>query len=425
MPRRTLLYVSPEIPRKTGSGMAIRSGSQILALAEQFAVSVAVMTELPVAEAEATIPPEIRAAAATLTIVSAKSAMVRLLERARTAQQRLLIQALAPLPLMHARAAAGLAPLADAIAAVHGGRRFDVLHCFRVATAPIEGLLRRRGVRFERAVLDIDDNESFAKWRTVRDLGAMLGRQARVAAWLEVFKLRRIERRMIPRFDDAFVCSVEDQSRMRERFPAVRWFVVPNVVFEPPVFVRQRNPLFTLLFVGTLDYGPNHDGLAFFMRTVREPLREAVAAPYRLIIAGRHPGPQVRALAQDEAVMLVADPPDLTSLYAQADAAIVPIRFGGGTRIKILEAFSYGVPVVSTELGAEGLALMPGTDLLIANDAVSFARACARLIEDSALRDRLAVRAAQLYRERFSLEQLRRLISAIFAQPGGEWQALP
>ena len=408
----------------TGSGMAIRSGAQILALAELFDVSVAVTTELSVAEAEATIPPEIRAASASLTIVSAQSAMVRRLGRARTAQQRLLIQALAPLPLMHARAGAGLAALAEAIAAAHAARRFDVLHCFRVATAPIEGLLRRRGFSWTRAVLDIDDNESFAKRRTVRDLRMVLGGQASVAGWLEVFKLRRIERRMIPRFQDAFVCSREDQSRMRARFPAVNWFVVPNVVFEPPLFVRQRNPVFTMLFVGTLDYGPNSDGLAFFVREVRALLRDAAEAPYRLIIAGRNPGPQVRAFAELEEVTLVADPPALTPLYAQADAAIVPIRFGAGTRVKLLEAFSYGVPAVSTELGAEGLELEPETDLLIANDALSFAAACARLIDDRVLRDRLAVRARQLFRERFSLDQLRQTLSQVFTRPSGERETL-
>ena len=422
MPRQTLLYVSPEIPRMTGSGMAIRSGAQILALAESFEVWVAVTTEASVEEAEARIPPEIRAACASLTIVSAKSTMMRLLERSRTAQQRLLIQVLAPLPLMHARAGAGLSALVDAIAAAHPARRFDVLHCFRVATAPIEGLLRQRGFTWTRAVLDIDDNESFAKRRHIRDLRTTLGRQASAAGWLEVVKLRRIESRLIPRFQDAFVCSREDQLRMRSRFPDVNWFVVPNVVFEPASFVRRPNPAFTLLFVGTLDYGPNSDGLTFFVRDVRPLLRDA--APFRLIIAGRHPGPQVRAFEALDEVTLVANPPDLTELYAQADAAIVPIRLGAGTRVKLLEAFSYGVPVVSTELGAEGLELEQETDLLIANDAAAFARACARLIDDPVLRDRLAVRAQQLFRERFSLDQLRQTISRVFVQPIDGRQAL-
>ena len=129
--------------------------------------------------------------------------------------------------------------------------------------------------------------------------------------------------------------------------------------------------------------------MMFLTREILPILRRSAPAPFRVVIAGRRPDATVRRLAELDGVEVVPDPPTLAPYYARADVAIVPVRSGAGTRIKILEAFSFGVPVVSTEMGAEGLELTGGTDLLFGDTAEAFAAACLDLMRDPAVRDAL------------------------------------
>jgi polysaccharide biosynthesis protein PslH len=414
MSKRTLLYISPEIPRLTGSGMAIRSASQILILSELFDVSLAVVaTGVSDEEVWAAIAPEVRAACASIAVATMNPLIDRMLARAGSAQGRVLVEGLSPLPLGYARVFPVLPALADRVAAAHPGHRFDVVHCFRAVTGRALRLLRKRGLSWSRAVLDLDDYESFAKSRYVRQFGPTLGRQYAAMRRLEAWKLRRIEDHFIPIFDEAYVCSTADQAMLRARFPAVRWTVVPNVVPRPPPVVRARAAVFTLLFVGSLDFGPNSDAMMFLAREILPILRRSAPAPFRVVIAGRRPNAAVRRLAELDGVEVVPDPPTLTPYYAQADVAIVPVRSGAGTRIKILEAFSFGVPVVSTEMGAEGLELTGGTDLLFGDTAEAFAGACLDLMRDPDLRDRLSARGFAVFEDRFGPDRLRKVLRQI------------
>ena len=114
----------------------------------------------------------------------------------------------------------------------------------------------------------------------------------------------------------------------------------------------------------------------------------------RLRLVGSGPAPEVRALAATAGVELLADVADVAPSYAWADLAVVPLRAGGGTRIKVLEAFAHGVPVVSTAVGAEGLDVVDGVHLRIADGAEAFAAACRQLATEPALARRLVENAA-------------------------------
>ncbi|MBN9559899.1 MAG: hypothetical protein J0H14_04100, partial [Alphaproteobacteria bacterium] len=303
MSNRTLLYISPEVPRLTGSGMAIRSASQILALSELFDVSLAVVaTGISDEEVWAGVAPEVRAACASIVVATASPLIDRLLARAGSAQGRVIVEGLSPLPLAYARASAVIPALADKVAAAHPGRRFDVVQCFRGATARVLGQLRKRGISWSRAVLDLDDYESFSKARYVRQFSADIGRQYTALRRLEAWKLRRLEDRFVPRFDDGHVCSTADQEMLRARFPGVRWTVVPNVVPRPPPVARAPAPAFTFLFVGSLDYSPNREAMWFFTRQILPILRRSAPAPFRVVIAGRRPDDAVRRLGELDGV---------------------------------------------------------------------------------------------------------------------------
>jgi glycosyltransferase involved in cell wall biosynthesis len=165
--------------------------------------------------------------------------------------------------------------------------------------------------------------------------------------------------------------------------------IVPNAVEvrEPLPVTDQR----TLLFLGALDYAPNANAAALLIDQIFPSVREAVPDA-RLIIAGPH-AERVAASRQRPGVEFTGFVQDLETLYRHSRVVCVPIRSGGGTRVKIIEAAAFGKPVVSTTLGAEGLTFRDGRDLLIRDDPASFSAACASLLSDDAACSRLGLSA--------------------------------
>ena len=155
-----------------------------------------------------------------------------------------------------------------------------------------------------------------------------------------------------------------------------------------------------LLFVGSFDYGANVDAARFLIAQVL-PIVRAKLPDVSLILAGRNPPPDIRKLA-GEGVEVTGTVADLAPLYARASAVVVPLRIGGGTRIKILEALAHARPVVTTAAGMRGLALQPGTHVLVAETPEQFAEALARLRSDAALGARLATAGRAWVTERHS-----------------------
>jgi glycosyltransferase involved in cell wall biosynthesis len=124
-------------------------------------------------------------------------------------------------------------------------------------------------------------------------------------------------------------------------------------------------------------------------------------------------------------VTVVGEVPDVLPELAAADVAVVPVRFGGGTRIKILEAFAYGVPVVSTTVGCEGLDVVDGEHLLVADTPDSFAAACARILADAELRARLTENARARWAERHRWEVIAPAIAGVVARVAGHRPLAP
>jgi glycosyltransferase involved in cell wall biosynthesis len=169
-----------------------------------------------------------------------------------------------------------------------------------------------------------------------------------------------------------------------------------------------------LLFVATLGCYPNADGAVFLCREVIPALRQLTGREVHVDMVGSGATDSVRALGEEAGVHLHGYVDNLDEYYASADVAVVPLRTGGGTRIKILEAFAYGVPVVSTSLGAEGLEAVPDEHLLLGDTPEAFARACLRIKDDSAFAKALACRAAVLLSAKYSPEKIRESIAALY-----------
>lgn len=387
----------------------MRAVSHIKALSELFDVTLAIVGDHgSEAEAHKRVAPDVRAVCASVVIVSRTSFLHRRLAHGWGFLARNLFEALWPTP-------AAFAPYIPAVAELGrrlSGERFAVVHCFRLNSGLLR-LLRRRGVVFGRSVLDFDGYESQAEFRSAAAFRSLVGRQSSVVTWLRAVKWWALEALLIPSFESAIVCSEDDRQRLRRRFPGTRWHVVPNVVARPAQIDTAGHDRFTFLFAGQLGYLPNWDAAWFFCTEVLPVLRQRAPGSCRVLIVGRAGGDPDRLTAIDE-VRVVVNPPDIAPYYAQADAVVVPLRGGSGTRVKIIEAFSYGLPVVSTTIGAEGLEVTPDSDIIIGDDAQTFAEQCCRIWADENLRLRIAAAGHDLWLRKYSPAALAVAFEAVY-----------
>ena len=172
--------------------------------------------------------------------------------------------------------------------------------------------------------------------------------------------------------------------------------VIPNVYSAPasPAGRPGVGDPPTLSLVGTLHYPPNADAARFMVRCVLPEIRRQLPSA-QLRLVGR-PDPAAADLVRAPGVVATGWSTDLAAELSRADVSVVPVRFGSGTRIKILEAFAHRIPVVSTTIGAEGLDITHGCELLLADDPALFAYACITALTDSELRRRLVANAHAL-----------------------------
>ena len=228
----------------------------------------------------------------------------------------------------------------------------------------------------------------------------------RLLETLDLGRLRRLERRAMAAVDAAVCCSDQDAALLQGLSPSVSVAVVANGV-DPDHFrpSGEANGPPTLLFLGTLDYPPNIDALGHFFGAIHPRLLQLVP-DLRVSIVGRTPAREVQAYASRAGVTVAGSVPDIRPHLAEAAALVVPLRVGGGTRIKILEALAAARAVVSSTVGAEGLDVRDGEHLLVADEPSAFAAACARLLSDASLRLRLAEAGRRLVVERYAWSRL-------------------
>jgi glycosyltransferase involved in cell wall biosynthesis len=194
--------------------------------------------------------------------------------------------------------------------------------------------------------------------------------------------------------------------------------VVPNGVDTKYFDYRERvGSCPNILFVGNFAYPPNEDGFWYFYKEIFPLLRKRIPAAI-FWAAGRDPTPQMCALyKQDFQVRITGFVPDMRTYYEKAAVCVVPIRIGGGTRLKILEAFSAGVPVVSTSVGVEGIMANPDEHLLVKDTARQFADGIEELLQQPQSANRLASKARQLVEDKYDWSaignQLEQTLSAI------------
>lgn len=279
-------------------------------------------------------------------------------------------------------------PVRRLVAQWDAARRFDVSVCdFLSASRNFPRRPRTPSVLFQHNV------ESLL-WRRQADTERQPIK--RLIFRLEAAKMARYERDTVRRFEHVIAVSETDCAAMADMTGPGRISVVSTGVdttaFRPAS--RNMSPAPIVLFLGSMDWEPNIDGVQHFCEHMWPGIRAAVPEA-RLQIVGRNPAPAVRRLASD-GVEVIGTVPSVLEYLHRAAVVVVPIRIGGGTRLKIYEAMAAGKAVVSTTVGAEGLDVRHGRNILLADAPDAFTAAVTRVLRDASERLRLEDAALDL-----------------------------
>ncbi len=272
---------------------------------------------------------------------------------------------------------------------------FDAIHADQLSMAGY-GLLAAAAARGQRPRTLLDEhNAIYLLTQRMADAEASRWRRALVAREARAFA--RYEASMCRAYDAVVTVTREDLDRLlalltpaEQDLYTGKFLVVPITVDPdqvcPVAPLKGDTPV--VLHLGTMFWPPNVGGVLWFAREVL-PLIHRELPETRFVVVGKDPPPEIRALEADPRIRVTGYVADPTPYLAAADAFIVPLHAGGGMRVKILDAWLWGLPIVSTPIGAEGIKICDEENLLIAGDAPAFAQATKRLLTDPALNQRL------------------------------------
>jgi glycosyltransferase involved in cell wall biosynthesis len=405
--RRELAFITPIAPSSAGNGLAMRAFLFLSAARRDFAVRVLIV---PVAGQAGRASGAAGEPAAVLELPGgslpddppAQGPPHGPRWRERMAQAR-------PLPYRAEIAPATLAADAVRALAVPPG---TPVHVTRSYLAPLGvAIAERLGSRW--ASLDLDDDDE----QVVRALGDD-GDADAYCRLVGVFG---------PLFQAVSLAAPHEAAAVSRRH-GLAASVIPNAVSLPDPGTpgervgwpaRDRPDGIRVLFVGNLTYPPNADAAVRLVHEVLPRLREMAGRPVAVTLAGE-PDDTVRSLAAEPGVQVTGFVPDLAPCYRDADVVVAPLAAGGGTRIKLLEAFGYGLPVVTSTVGAAGLDVADGVHVLMADSPGDAARAVAALATDRGLRERLVTQARRLVSSSYSHDAVIPRIREFFAaaEPG-------
>lgn len=297
------------------------------------------------------------------------------------------------------RAVNGVPPLVDRFAGFSGqvgealgAERYDVAVVEHFWCATYAPQLRPHCGRL---VLDLHNLESLWHERCARVLNPLVApihhAFARAAA--------RMERELLPQFDLILATSKQECHSVADRFPALRTTVVPNTLQWRERPSLRKEP--SIVFSGNMDYLPNQKAVRHFARAIWPEVRRHNPGLHWKIL-GKAAAKVLPLVGSTSNVTILSDPEDAMIEIARSQAAVVPLTTGTGTRLKIIEAWSAGCPVVSTPIGAEGLDYQDGVNILIEESAKRFAQAVLRVVEDRSLAESLANAGRSRFEESYS-----------------------
>jgi glycosyltransferase involved in cell wall biosynthesis len=258
----------------------------------------------------------------------------------------------------------------------------------------------------ERAVLFQHNVETMIWQRRASNAGDPL---RRFYYGLQVKRMYEFEKQSCLRAAHVAAVSERDAETMRKLFGVERVSAIPTGV-DVDYFRPAASPpaVADLVFVGSMDWMPNIDGVVWFFEEVF-PLIRARRPQTTAAVVGRTPPKRIREFP----AIVTGTVPDVRPYMWGSKVSIVPLRIGGGTRLKIYEAMAAGLPVVSTQIGAEGLDVADGETIALADTPQAFADRCLGLLDDPGTRDRMAAAALEMVSSRYSWERVTRSFEEI------------
>jgi len=379
----SVLVLTPEAPYPAVGGGALRTASLVEYLARRYTTDLIIFREPEAPDPRKAFPDEL----------ARRVDVLKLPHHSRAAPAR------AGRNLL--RIARGVPPLNDrfagygrALARLIAGRSYDLAVIEHFWCAPYVAQLEKV---CPRVALDLHNIES-----TLMTLAAKAGSRLTAPMFLRFATASEaLERQWLPRFALLLAASARDAEQITRLAPEAVVGVYPNAIPLQPLPEVEKED--AIVFSGNLEYHPNRAAVKFFARKAWPKLRMRWPnLKWRII--GKNPEAVAEFVADDPRIELTGPVDDAVMVLARARVAVAPLLSGSGTRVKILEAWAAGLPVVSTTLGAEGLEAVDGRDLMLADTADAIRGAINVLLGSRDWRDEMGASARRLYEHKYTWE---------------------
>ncbi len=400
MQGRRILFLTPQLPSPTRQGAAIRNWNLMTQLAQTYELDLLTFSEPgesgpnPGKSGQAEVPWQ-------------RLARVTTPRRSRARRLRALITSRQPDMADRLWSPALLRQLAELLSS----ERYDIIQAEGIELARYLLLIARYRLPDYNPLLVFDEHN--AEWVLQhRAATTDLRRPRRLLAGfysaIQRGRLRRFEARAMQTADLTLCVSAADAAALQPLAPRRPLIVAPNGVdlhYYSTGGIPRERPRFDLIFSGTLDYRPNIDAVHWLvgeiwpiLKRTQDPRRER---PLRLALLGRNPPQEITRLVQHPGVTVTGSVADDRPYFAGATVYVLPMRYGGGSRLKLLNALAMGCAVVSTAAGADGVDVRHEEHLLIADGPEEFAAAVGRLLADPELRARLGAAGRAFMRDHY------------------------
>ncbi len=398
-----ILFLTPDLPYPPHQGAAIRSFNLIKNLAARHEIHL--LSFVQESNSLNRIGPLSRYCSSIATIPDGD----------RSTRQRALSVLFSTKPDMALRLPS--AQFANQLRICLDSERFDFVQVEAIEMAQYGLAIKEMGLASPPLVIFDDINAEYMLQRRAFEVDVK-----HPTFWLGAFysllqwqKLRRYESEVCREMDKVVVVSPADGQALQRLVPGLETTVVPNGVdtsyYSPGDMDRESDV--TLVFTGKMDFRPNVDAVLWFAQEVLPLIQEDIPRAHFNVV-GRNPHRRLQPLKELPGITLTGYVEDIRPYIAEAGIYVAPLRVGGGTRLKILEAMSMSKAIVSTSVGCEGIDITPGEELLIADEPLIFANKVLSLMNDRRRRRELGLAARRLAETRYDWQHITSLMEQVY-----------